>query len=106
MAQTTNVDISGLDKVALLHSLWKQHTKMAAFYKSYPELLTASVELTDIKTALDGRRGYIDYLKGKSFKTDFSTDSVDPRGYDRENGDGSLKRAVEAFRRSSASHLG
>lgn len=44
---------------------------------------------------LDGSGdGYFDYLKGRVMKVSISGDSLDPRLYDRDNGQGAAARAL------------
>lgn len=38
---------------------------------------------------------YFDYLHGKVMKVDLSTDELNPRLYDRDNGEGAALRAVQ-----------
>lgn len=39
--------------------------------------------------------GYFDYLKGRIMKVNVSGDELDPRLYDRDNGEGAAARALE-----------
>lgn len=42
---------------------------------------------------------YFDYLQGRVMKVDLSEpDGFDPRGYDRDNGDGAAKQAIDTIR--------
>jgi len=41
---------------------------------------------------------YFDYLKGRVMKIDLHDDVLDPRLYDRDNGDGAAARALAALR--------
>jgi hypothetical protein len=39
---------------------------------------------------------HVDYLRGRIIKVDFTSHELDPRLYDRDNGDGAAERALEA----------
>ena len=43
---------------------------------------------------LDNGDGCFDYLKGRVMKIDLSSGELDPRLYDRDNGDGAAARAL------------
>jgi hypothetical protein len=60
---TTTVDIKGVDKVKLLHEMWKS-VKPAAFFASYPGMIPKFDE--DKARMAVGQ--YIDYFDGKVHK--------------------------------------
>lgn len=41
---------------------------------------------------------YIDYFCGRVIKSDLTGDKVDPRGYDRDNGQGAFQSVVDRLR--------
>ena len=43
---------------------------------------------------------YFDYLEGRVMKIDLSGDTVDPRGYDRDNGQGAVQKVITAIKNS------
>ena len=92
MATRTMVDITGLDKVELLHELWKG-SRSALFFKIRgippPEFDAeeAKIVVTD----------YIDYFDGRMIKCDISGNQADPGLYDRDFGAGAFQRVVNSF---------
>ncbi len=46
---------------------------------------------------LDSGVTYFDYLHGKVMKIDLSTDELNPRLYDRDNGEGAAERIISAL---------
>ena len=49
------------------------------------------------------RDSCVDYLGGRVIKCDFSKDSLDPWGFDRDNGGGKALRVIEKMRSGIAS---
>lgn len=64
--QNMNVDISGLDKVALLHALWS-YMESAVFFK-FSSMSVPTVDTEDANKAVSS--GHIDYFSGRLIKTD------------------------------------
>ncbi|AKI80656.1 hypothetical protein QJ850_gp043 [Acanthamoeba polyphaga mimivirus] len=59
-----------------------------------------SFDITEAKKEL--RNGYADYICGRVIKADiYSDDTVDPRMYDRDNGQGAFKRVVDSLQSES-----
>ena len=90
------VDVKGLDSAELLVQLWK-----GSFNASYfrgrtppdpPTVETARQALRDAPTE------YIDYFNGRVIKIKFSSDIIDPWGYDRDVGEGAFARVVKEMR--------
>ena len=80
-------------KAAVLAALFNNSKAQgASFMHVTPESMTEA----QAETLLEDRT-YFDYLKGRVMKTDFSGDTLDPWGYDRDNGAGAAARAVEAL---------
>ena len=92
------IDITGLDKAELLTALWYGARNLIVIF-SYA---TGRVEFLDMRQNavefLSRRNNYIDYYNGRSIKTDFSRDLVDPYFYDRESGQGEFARIVAILR--------
>ena len=87
------IDITGIDKVALLAVLCKGQ-KPAGFFDANPW----TVPGFDRANAAQVVTRYIDYYCGKAIKADLSRDTVDPWLYDRDAGKGAFARAVASFR--------
>ena len=87
MQDTTTIDITGIDKVALLKELHKMQ-KIAGFF------FAVTGPPFDNELAASAVTGYIDYFCGRAIKADISQNSVDTRLYDRDAGKGAFARAV------------
>jgi hypothetical protein len=89
------VDISGLDRLELLHRLWERSSPALFF-----SLESLDPPKWDEKTAAEAlERNRIDYLMGRAIKCRFDeTNQVDPRLYDRDNGQGAFKKVVDGMR--------
>ena len=86
------VDITGLDKVAVLRALWSA-SRVASFLAGLPcPPFHAAAAVTAVQD-------YIDYFQGRVIKMDLRGDTIDPRLYDRDNGAGAAERAVAALRK-------
>jgi len=88
------VDITGIDKVALLRELWLNSTVASFFYfsnKPAPEF--------DEVEAAKSVNDYIDYFDGRCIKLNISGDSVKPRLYDQDFGEGKVKEIVDNLRK-------
>jgi hypothetical protein len=85
-----SISIKGIDKVKLLHALWKG-ARPAAFFVLSGRLSPSF----DEGAAKDAIRGTIDYYCGRCIKTDLSDDTVNPTSYDAEWGAGSFQKIVK-----------
>ena len=113
----STIDISGIDKAELLSTMFNEANVLGmGFLQDIGHPLTvdeAQVVIDEIgddnhrmfptiKTS--GQPGdpqgriYFDYLFGKPLKTDIGGDTVDPWGYDRDQGEGHLARIVTTLR--------
>jgi hypothetical protein len=87
------ISLVGLNKAAVLAALYNASRPQGMGFMHYdPASMTA-----EEAEALLSRYGYFDYLKGRVMKVDLSGDSLDTCGYDRDNGQGAAKRAVDAM---------
>ena len=99
---TQNIDITGLDKAEVLAALYNNskqqgmgfmHSRGASGMtpeQAAEELKAATREIGEGKTS-----AYFDYLHGRVMKIQLSGDSLDPWGYDRDNGQGAAARALQ-----------
>ena len=71
-------DISGLDKVELLHELWKNQT-VAPFFAG-----RGSSPSFDRNDAIKALKNYIDYFCGRAIKANLSGDTADFGSYNRD----------------------
>jgi transglutaminase-like putative cysteine protease len=100
------IDISGLDKIEVLLALYHAAEKMGLGF------LQADLSDDEVRDFIaqeqsshfpQGSRQaskfpYVDYLGGKPLKVDLSSDVLDGRLYDRDQGHGAARRVVETLR--------
>ena len=89
------IDITEVDKVKLLEEMWKG-VKPAAFFAmsgTFPPNFDRSKASEAVKN------GYIDYFMGRCIKTDLSGDTINPRLYDRDAGQGTLSKIVKTLKK-------
>jgi hypothetical protein len=81
----------GLNKAEVLAKLYNASKPLEmGFLQFTPGDM--SVELA--QSLLDNGQTYFDYLQGRVMKIDLQYDHLDPRLYDRDNGEGAAKRAL------------
>lgn len=92
--QEGNISIAGLDKADVLRVLYNraqtQGMGVLAF-KAGEMPVEEAREL--LKTS-----SYFDYVKGRVMKVRIEGDDLNPRLYDRDNGDGAAANAIETLR--------
>lgn len=86
-----SVNITGVDKVALLHALWKNQ-KTACFFNSFNAVYAPSF---NVEAAQEAVKTYIDYFCGRAIKCDLSGDTVSPDLYDRDVSNGKFAAVVQ-----------
>ncbi len=91
-----SVDISTVNKVSLLKTLW-EHSKPAAFF-TMSGVPPPSWSPTGASEAV---KGYIDYFQGRMIKTDLSKNTADPYSYDRDYGQGTFQNLVNLTKNGS-----
>jgi len=84
------IDISNMNKVTVLSKLFNNSKAQGMGF-----LQSHSTEMTkdEAQELLNGNT-YFDYVRGRVIKVDLSGDSLDPRLYDRDNGQGAAERAL------------
>src|SRR4030042_6086600 len=88
------ISLVGLNKAAVLAALYNASKPQGMGFLHYnPAPMT--VEEAE---ALLSEHSYFDYLGGRAIKVDLSGDYLDTWGYDRDNGQGAAKRAIDAMR--------
>lgn len=91
------VDVSDLDRNALILALW-QHMKPASFFSFSGVRPPSQPSHAQIEEAL-GSDMKLDYLAGRCIKTDFSNmKAVDTHWYDRDAGSGAFERVAASLR--------
>lgn len=107
--QRNIINIKDLDKAAVLAGLYNNSKVQGMGFFGQKSLgnkagkaMTvedAKKEIEDLQT--NGRKLYFDYLHGKVMKIDLSGDELNPGMYDRDNGEGAAKAAIEQVRNSA-----
>jgi len=85
------IDITGVNRVMLLHELWNLQI-VASFFAHRPDMAPT---FNDKEAIVAIQRGYIDYFCGRCIKSDLTKNFVSPRMYDRDAGDGAFLKAVQ-----------
>ena len=93
---SNNISIKGLNKVEILISAYNTSKPLGAGFldPNYNSNLT----LEKAELLIQQSNGRLDYVQGRILKINLSSDHVDPRGYDRDNGQGAFAACVEAVR--------
>ena len=84
------IDITGRDKADVLARLYNaSHPQGLGILQLDPVPMTTAEASELLKSET-----YFDYLKGRVMKVDLSGDQLNPRMYDRDNGDGAAVKAL------------
>lgn len=85
------IDLKNKDKAEILAKLYNasQPLGMGVFHADGNDMTTEQA-----RELLDAGHTYFDYLKGRVMKIDLSGDELDPRLYDRDNGQGAAAAAI------------
>lgn len=90
-----DLDIGGLDKAKLLAGLYNRSKPLGlGFLEATPDGMTVYQARKIIQQ--QGHR--FDYLNGRVMKIDLRGDTLNPRGFDRDNGAGATQSVVQAIR--------
>jgi hypothetical protein len=89
------INISGLDKAEVLAALWNNSKSQGLSYMGLNGQIKMSKD--DAIPFLSRNDKYFDYLNGRVLKIDLSEDEIDPRLYDRDNGQGAALKAIESI---------
>lgn len=90
----SSISLEGLDKAEVLAALYNASKPQGMGFLHYdPEPMG-----TEEARSLLEDRTYFGYLKGRVMKIDLGGDTLDTRGYDRDNGEGSAAQAIETPR--------
>lgn len=90
------IDITGLDKAAVLKALYDNSKPQGLGFLHY---VSGDMSIEEARSITEQPFGCNqDYLKGRVLKIDISDHEFDPRLYDRDNGDGAAARAIKELR--------
>ncbi|MFH1589296.1 MAG: hypothetical protein ABIB43_01895 [archaeon] len=88
------IDIKDLDKADVLAVLYNASKPQGMGFMHYdPKPMSKE----DAQLLVDEGEPYFDYLYGRVMKIDISGDTLNPWGYDRDNGQGAAKKAISAL---------
>jgi len=87
------IDISTLDKGSVLAALYNASRPLGMGFMQFDPKPMQPDEATELLKQCT----YFDYLKGRMMKVNLKGSTLDPALYDRDNGDGAAKRAIEAM---------
>lgn len=94
------IDISKLDKCDVLAALYNASKPQGLGMLHFtPETMTRDQAE---KLLAEDRPPYFDYLQGRVMKINLAGDDLDPRLYDRDNGQGAAARAIATIGDESA----
>lgn len=91
MGETIN--LSGLDKAAVLAALYNASRPQGMGFMHYDP---APMSVEQARLLLTETTDF-DYLQGRVMKINLSGDELDPWGYDRDNGEGAARMAIESI---------
>lgn len=90
-------DLTGLDKAMVLAALYNGAKPLNLGFMNYDPTPMSNEEAR----ALLERTKRFDYLKGRVMKVDLSEDQLDPRLYDRDNGQNAAQTLIDSLRETS-----
>ena len=90
-----NIDISGLDRAEVLAALFNNSRQQGMGFMHQEGRAEMTIE--DAREILKTQTDF-DYLRGRVMKLSIDSDSLDPWGYDRDNGQGAAERAINSIR--------
>lgn len=85
------IDLTNKNKAEVLARLYNASKPQGLGILHYEE---SRMTIEEAQNLLDSGQTYFDYLKGRVMKIDLSGDTLDPRLYDRDNGQGSADFAL------------
>ena len=89
------IDVSNIDPAALLAALY--NNSMPLGMGSLDPRSAQQMTVEQAQSLLDNGQDYFDYLQGRVMKVEINGSTLDPWGYDRDNGSGAAKRVVEGL---------
>lgn len=89
------INIAGKNKAKILAALY--NNSLPANHGHF-EFMSENMTENEAQEILDKGFVYINYLKGRIIKTEFSTNQLDPLGYDTYNGEGTMAQVIEEIK--------
>ncbi|MCX3059604.1 hypothetical protein [Streptomyces beihaiensis] len=97
----TSVNIAGLDRAAVLAALYNASKPQGLGFLDPRSIAPMTAQRAAEVLAEAGQDPYFDYLQGRVMKIRLS-DELDPRLYDRDNGDGACAAAIDGLRNAAS----
>lgn len=94
------ISIAGLDKALVLAALYNNSKPLGMGYLHFTPQPMTKDEAEAILA--DSASKYFDYLKGRVMKIKLEGVNLDPRLYDRDNGQGAAAAAIDSIRQKAA----
>lgn len=89
------IDLTGKNKAEVLAALYNASQPLGMGILHYdPTPMTVEQAQSIIDEYKSHNTQYFDYLKGRVMKIDLSGDTLDPRLYDRDNGQGKAEMII------------
>ena len=85
------INIAGLSKVDVLQALYKNAKPLGMGMLHF---VPGPMPAEQAQAMIDEGQTYFDYVNGRVMKVDLSEDQLDPRLYDRDNGQGAAEKAL------------
>ena len=89
------IDISDYNKADVLAALYNNSKSIGLVHLLYKEEDMTKLEAKNI---IDAGQSYFDYLYGRVMKVVLKDDSFDPAMYDRDNGPGAARAAIDSIK--------
>lgn len=94
MADDT-ISLKDLNKAEVLAVLYNASKPQGMGFMQYD---SRPMTKDEAQKLLDNKQTRFDYLKGRIMKVDLSSEELNVRGYDRDNGQGAAARAINSLR--------
>lgn len=88
------ISLEGLNKADVLAALYNSSKPQGLGFLQFENKPMTREEAEELLK----KWTYFDYLKGRVMKVDLSKDDLDPWDYDRDNGPGAARRAIDELR--------
>lgn len=89
------IDIKGIEKAELLAALYNR-AKVQGL--GFLQAKNGDMTIDEAQKIVEQGYLYFDYLKGRVMKVNLEGDTLNPSGFDRDNGQGAVKSVVDALR--------
>ena len=94
------IDISKLNKADVLAALYNNSRQQGLGFINPNG--RHQMTKADAEVLLEEGDTFFDYLRGRVMKVDIGRDTLDPWGYDRDNGEGAAARALAPLQKTMA----